>query len=615
MTLLDLSPLENHLWQSTLCVGVAWLLALAFRKNRAAVRYCIWLAASVKFLIPFSLFVSIGAQFGWRTAPSISQSHWSVMMDDIGQPFATSVPSTSVVTVPAAHWAPTTPAIVLGIWLCGFVLGIAVWLRSWRQMRSARRNAEPLALDLPIPTMSTMSVVEPSVFGVLRPVLLLPEGIISGLTPDQFAAIAAHEICHVRRQDNFTAAIHMAVETAFWFHPLLWWIRTRLVQERECACDEEVLCSGSKPAVYAEGILKVCKFYLESPLLCTAGVTGSNLKKRIEAIMAHRTPQDLHFSKRLLLITISCAALILPIALGALHAAQDAAESRSSQIVTASFYNAPPVHVYKAISIKPHKPVRDIAPVADFRPDGLTGTNVTVLMLIQQAYGVEAFQISGAPDWLNRDRYDVAAEVDDSLTEELSKSDVSQLAAAQQPMLLELLADRFDLSVHRETRQLPVFTLVVAKIGSTFREATPGDTYPNGIKDSSGNGHGEMLRWRRGQVVGQGIPIGVLAQHLSRELGRPVLDRTALIGKYDFTLQWSDIRMFPREYMAVPGTPRASTKGMELDPPSAQSAEFSGPSIFTALHDQLGLDLLESDEQTSPAQILVIDGVEKPSEN
>jgi bla regulator protein BlaR1 len=615
MSLLELSPLENHLWQSTLCVGVAWLLTLAFRKNRAAVRYWIWLAASVKFLIPFSLFVSIGAQFGWRTAQPISQSHWSVVMDDIGQPFAKSVQSISVVIVPAAHWATTTPTIVFSIWLCGFVVGIAAWHRSWRQMRLARRNAEPLALDLPIPTMSSTSVVEPSVFGVLRPVLLLPEGIISRLTPDQFAAIAAHEICHVRRQDNFTAAIHMAVETAFWFHPLLWWIRTRLVHERECACDEEVLCSGSKPAVYAEGILKVCKFYLESPLLCTAGVTGSNLKKRIEAIMAHRTPQGLHFSKRLFLITISCATLIVPIALGVLHAAQDAAESRSSQIVTASFYNAPPVRVYKAISIKPYKPVHDVAPVADFRPDGLTATNVTVLMLIQQAYGVEAHQISGAPDWLNRDRYDVAAEVDDSLTEELSKGDVSQLAAAQQPMLLELLADRFDLSVHRETRQLPVYALVVAKIGSTFHEANPGDTYPNGIKDSLGNGHGEMLRWLRGQVVGQGIPISVLAQHLSRELGRPVLDRTALIGKYDFTLQWSNIRMSPREYMVVPGSPGASTKGMELDPPSAQSAEFSGPSIFTALHDQLGLDLLESDEQTSPAQILVIDRVEKPSEN
>jgi uncharacterized protein (TIGR03435 family) len=305
----------------------------------------------------------------------------------------------------------------------------------------------------------------------------------------------------------------------------------------------------------------------------------------------------------------------VPIALGVLHAAQDAAESRSSQVVTAPFYNAPPVRAYKAISIKPYKPVRDVAPVADFRPDGLTATNVTILMLIQQAYGVEAYQISGAPDWLNRDRYDLAAEVDDSLTEELSKGAVSQLAAAQQPMLLELLADRFDLSVHRETRQLPVYALVVAKTGSTFHEANPGGTYPNGNKDSLGNGHGEMLRWLRGQVVGQGIPISVLAQHLSRELGRPVLDRTALIGRYDFTLQWSNIRMFPREYMVVPGSPGASTKGMELDAPSAQSAEFSGPSIFTALHDQLGLDLLESDEQTSPAQILVIDRIEKPSEN
>ena len=74
----------------------------------------------------------------------------------------------------------------------------------------------------------------------------------------------------------------MVVQAIFWFHPLVWWIGARLVDERERACDEDVIRLGSEPEVYAESILKTCEFYVESPLACVAGVTGSDLKKRIE---------------------------------------------------------------------------------------------------------------------------------------------------------------------------------------------------------------------------------------------------------------------------------------------------------------------------------------------
>ena len=101
------------------------------------------------------------------------------------------------------------------------------------------------------------------------------------LTPDQLEAVFAHELCHVRRRDNLTAALHMIVEAVFWFHPLVWWLGARMVDERERACDEDVLRLGGEPQVYAESVLKVCEFYLESPVACVAGVTGSNLQKRM----------------------------------------------------------------------------------------------------------------------------------------------------------------------------------------------------------------------------------------------------------------------------------------------------------------------------------------------
>src|SRR5438445_13697921 len=136
--------------------------------------------------------------------------------------------------------------------------------------------------------MSSPTLLEPGVFGVFRPVLLLPEGIFDRLTPAQLKAVIAHELCHVRHRDNLIAAIQMFVEAAFWFHPMVWWIGRRMVEERERACDEEVLRLGSDPEVYAAGILNVCRFYVESRLACASGVTGADLKKRIEAIMTKR---------------------------------------------------------------------------------------------------------------------------------------------------------------------------------------------------------------------------------------------------------------------------------------------------------------------------------------
>src|SRR5207247_4024707 len=131
---------------------------------------------------------------------------------------------------------------------------------------------------------SSPGLLEPGVVGLFSPILLLPEGIAERLTPPQLEAVLGHELCHIRRRDNLTSAIHMIVEAVFWFHPMVWWIGARLVEERERACDEAVLSLGSEPHDYAEGILNVCKSYLESPLSCVSGVTGSDLKERIQGI-------------------------------------------------------------------------------------------------------------------------------------------------------------------------------------------------------------------------------------------------------------------------------------------------------------------------------------------
>ena len=171
----------------------------------------------------------------------------------------------------------------------GFALLLAGWWRRAREIRAALAAASPVEFGFPIKVMSSPGILEPGVFGVLRPVLLLPEGIAARLTPEQLESVLAHELCHVRRRDNLTGVLHMIVEALFWFHPLIWWLGARLMEERERACDEEVLRLGNQPEVYAEGILKICDLYWESPLRCVSGVTGADLRKRIEEIMTNRS--------------------------------------------------------------------------------------------------------------------------------------------------------------------------------------------------------------------------------------------------------------------------------------------------------------------------------------
>src|SRR5580658_10329342 len=312
----NLALLANHLWQSTLFAAAAGLLCLALGKQRAQVRYGVWLAASVKFLVPFALLVSIGSQFHWRAAASIAQSPVPVTMEQISQPFArpTSAPALAVPTT-----ASQAAAVLFAIWFCGFAAVGVAWLRRWWNIRAVVRAASPVPIDIPVRTLSSSAPVEPGVFGIFRPVLLLPEGILERLSPAQFDAILAHELCHVRRRDNFAAAVHMSVEAIFWFHPLAWWIGSRLMEERERACDEEVLRNAAEPEVYAEGILNVCKFYLASPLRCVSGVTGSNLKKRIEEIMTRRALYNLSLGKKLLLAGAALVAIGMPVVIGILN--------------------------------------------------------------------------------------------------------------------------------------------------------------------------------------------------------------------------------------------------------------------------------------------------------
>ena len=311
------TALINHLWQSTLFACAAAMLTLAFRRNGANIRFRIWLAASAKFLIPFPLLVLIGSHLRWATAPAVAATPaLSLVMDQIAQPGVILTNGFTAGPTPGAatHWSGWT--VIFAIWLAGLAVLICRRVLQWMKFRAVVKASSPLDIEAPIPVHRTTSTLEPGIFGILQPVLLLPDGIVTHLAPDQLDAILAHELCHWRRKDNLTAAIHMLVEALFWFHPLVWWLGGRMIVERERACDETVIQSGSNRRVYAEGILKVCQLYVEPPLACVSGVSGGTLRKRIEEIMTNQILVRLSVAKRSLLIAAGCVAIAGPFAVG-----------------------------------------------------------------------------------------------------------------------------------------------------------------------------------------------------------------------------------------------------------------------------------------------------------
>jgi uncharacterized protein (TIGR03435 family) len=242
--------------------------------------------------------------------------------------------------------------------------------------------------------------------------------------------------------------------------------------------------------------------------------------------------------------------------LGFLGAASGQAQPGAVRTVPRSF---------EVASIKSNETGSD-ARRATAAPGGIfIAENVTLKLLISRAYGVAEARVDGGPGWVDGDKYDVRAKADTPL--EMTREEL-------RPCLQALLAERFRLKVHPETRQGAVYTLSTAKNGSKLKEHSGAGT--SGISASTESG--------RTVITGNKITLARLAEYLSGQAGRPVLDRTGLKGEFDFLLEWSN---------------------------NAASAS-SLPSVFTALQEQLGLRL---DAAKGPIETIVIEHAEKPSAN
>jgi bla regulator protein BlaR1 len=248
---------------------------------------------------------------------------------------------------------------------------------------------------------------------------------------------------------------------------------------------------------------------------------------------------------------------------------------------------------FEVASIKPANPDTPGSSIQFMPGGGLRMTGVPLRAMITFAYDVRDFQISGGPGWMGTERFDVMARPERAAAdglEDLSKMTDAQRKTVRDQMaerLRGLLADRFQLVVHKETKEQAIYALLVSKNGAKLQE----------VKNP---GPRQGMSMNRGRLQGMAAPMEMLGQTLSNVTGRPVIDKTGLTGKYDFVLEWTP---------DVGADARAQGFGDGITQPAPAPG---GPTIFTALQEQLGLRL---DAQKGPVPNIVIDRAEKPSEN
>jgi len=251
----------------------------------------------------------------------------------------------------------------------------------------------------------------------------------------------------------------------------------------------------------------------------------------------------------------------------------------------------PPRQSFEVASVKPNKS-GETTSFLTAKPGGNFAVgNMTLRGLIMYAYGIQGFQLVGAPDWVATERFDITAKA----AANVPPTPIGQLSP-EALMLRSLLEDRFRLSAHRETRDLPIYALVLARadgrLGPRLRQTT--SDYCAKLREAAGKPGATpaptgspVCGMRPGgsgnEITAGAVPMNELARLLNVVAARTVVDRTGLNGVWDFDLQWS--------------------------PPNAPNADPDRPSIFTALPEQLGLRL---DATTGPVEVLVIDRVERP---
>jgi uncharacterized protein (TIGR03435 family) len=384
-------------------------------------------------------------------------------------------------------------------------------------------------------------------------------------------------LAHIRRHDYLVNVVQSIAEALLFYHPAVWWLSGQIRSEREKCCDDAAVAVSGDVLTYARALMELesCR---PAHLNAVLAANGGSLADRIARLLDQsRLPVRSGLGPGL-----AASAFVLVIASYGLFAQQEARPT--FQVASIKLMTEPSSRIIT-------RPLPG---------GGLKTEKAPVKLLIIQAYRVQGFQVIGGPSWIDSDGYNIEAKPESPTDEK-----------GTWLMLQALLADRFALKVHRETRELPVYELTAAKNGIKVSPPKEGSCVTEDVVVARAPTPGASLVGQcgfpligfSGTLIAGKITMADLAKGLASIMGRPVLDHTGFTGEFDVHLQFA---------------PDPATAGLVVPPImggsglAPVSSDSDRPSIFAALQEQLGLRLAST---KGPVEVLVIDHVQRPSEN
>jgi len=522
---------------------------------------------------------------------------------------ATTLPASVLAAVSGVQPARFLPWVVM-VWLAG---ALVFWVRlagGWvvaARMRSMLvRGAPPewqetlrqlgarIGLSRPVRLLVSALVQVPAVVGWLRPVVLVPVGALGGLPARHLEALLLHELAHIRRHDYLVNILQNVAEALLFYHPAVWWVSGHIRAERELCCDDVAVSVSGDALTYARALAHLESFRPAHPGAAMAA-NGGSLAARIARLLGRPRPavNTVPGPGALAVAVLLMAAAYGLFGQSGAHPAFQVASIKQN----VSNWSEPTEHPMGV----------------GYKPGGrLTATNASLVLLIQFAYAAHdsphwlpllASQVVGGPAWASSPGYDIEAKPEGNTDPQHAWL-----------MLQTLLADRFKLRLHRETRQFPVYDLTAVKSGPKLPAAKEADcvSFPPGTPPRSVPGKvdcgyvsGPFKGSAAGllQIRGRKVHVADLVRELASVLDRPVLDQTGFTGEFDLDLSFAA----DQATMGLPGL------GGPRDPGGSRiPTDQNLPGIFAALQEQLGLRLVSA---KGPVEVLVIDHVERPTPN
>jgi uncharacterized protein (TIGR03435 family) len=585
--------------KATLALAVALAVTGLARRSRASARHVLLVAPfAVLLVLPAASFMMPSRGVRLPATPAASPAPVTADVPVIASPSPTRLGAQESIDTFRSDSGMTASALLWAIWGAGALLCLlpvlaGTWhLRalgrsgSWCARGDAllRRLSAEAGLHRSIAVRVHESIPGPMTYGTLRPVILLPLDAESW-SDDALSRAMIHELEHVRRGDWLSQYLARVVAGLYWFHPLVWMAWRRLSLEAERACDDAVL-GRSDATAYAHQLVRLAeRLASTAPPRLLAMAACRDLSTRVRAVLDGAQARGRAGALPVATAIVGAALFIGAVApLRAVRQVQ--APSDGAQQLPLAFEIA---------SVKPNKSGDEERYIQMFpRGGNLTVVNMQLRELIRWAYRIQSFQLEGGPDWIASDRFDILAR---------SEREVPPTGEDPRRMMLRtLLADRFELVMHKETKELPIFELVLAredgKLGPKLRPAAVDcaaraaaarrGTPPPASSGPPGPGSCGSTMNPLGIRAG-GVPLATLASDLEGPAQRLVIDRTGLTGTWDLEVAYTS----DRAHLA--GT---------VDP--------NAPSLFTALEEQLGLKLRPA---RGPVEVLVIDSVQQPMPN